>query len=60
MERLAGYLVVGDSLDYGDHIVRRRQAELRQLGIFVDPTQIERVEVPVGRYLNALAAAWAA
>jgi hypothetical protein len=60
MERLAGYLVVGEQLDYGDHIIRRRQSELRQLGIFVDPTQIERVEVPVGRYLGALAAAWAA
>lgn len=60
MEYLAGYLVVGQYLDYDRQTIWRRESALRELGIYVDPTQIERVEVPVGRYLHALAAAWAA
>lgn len=60
IEMYAGYLVIGHFLDYERATFYRRAAELRDLGIFVDPTQIERLEVPVGRYLQALASAWAA
>jgi len=57
-ERLAGFLTVGRHLDHPTRTLYRRYAELRSLGIYVDPAQIERLEVPVGRYLQALAAAW--
>lgn len=64
LERLAGYLVVGHYPGLSDAMERttrwRRDSELRDLGIFVDPTQIERLEVPVGAYLQTLGAAWAA
>jgi hypothetical protein len=60
--RLAGYAVLGRYIE--DEIPRttiyRLRSELRQAGIFVDPTQIERLEVPVGRYLQTLSSAWAA
>jgi predicted transcriptional regulator len=59
-ERLAGYIVAGHAIDYPRATSYRRPAELRSLGIYVDPAQIERVEVPVGRYLHALSSAWAA
>jgi hypothetical protein len=61
-ERLAGYLVLGSLLvdEYSRPSLYRRHQELRQLGIFVDPAQIERLEVPVGQYLQTLGAAWAA
>jgi len=59
-ERMAAYIVVGDDIIYPRDKAYARAAELRSLGIFVDPTQIERVEVPVGRYLHALASAWSA
>lgn len=59
-ERLAGYICAGGYIEYPRDKEYARLAELRQLGIFVDPTQRERLEVPVGRYLQALASAWAA
>lgn len=59
LERLAGYLTVGHYVDYERTTRWRRESELRSLGIFVDPTQVERLEVPVGQYLQTLAAAWA-
>lgn len=59
-ERMAGYIVMGSVLDYERPTRYRRAAELRSLGICVDHTQTERVEVPVGRYLETLAAVWAA
>lgn len=60
LERLAGYLTVGHMVDYERTTRWRREAELRSLGIFVDPSQVERLEVPVGRYLQTLGAVWAA
>jgi len=59
-ERLAGHIVAGSYINYPRHIRFRREAELRGLGIFIDPTQAVPLEVPVGRYLQALASAWAA
>lgn len=59
-ERLAGYICAGDYIEYPRDKSYARQAELRSLGIFVDPTQRERLEVPVGRYLETLASAWSA
>jgi len=59
-ERLAGYLTAGSVIDYPRHILYRRAAEIRKLGINIDHTQYERLEVPVGRYLQTLAAVWAA
>jgi hypothetical protein len=58
IERLAGFLVVGQYLDYSRPTFYRRAAELRALGIFVDPTQVERLQVPIGAYLQALASSW--
>lgn len=60
MERLAGFLVLGEYIEYDDSTLHRRYSALRELGIFVDPTQVERLEVPVGQYLQTLGAAWAA
>jgi hypothetical protein len=61
LERLAGYIVVGGMIDYGRSTRYSREAEMRDLGIFVDPgTEVERLEVPVGAYLQTLGAAWAA
>jgi hypothetical protein len=61
LERLAGYVVVGGLIDYGRSTRYSRESEMRDLGIFVDPgTQVERLEVPVGAYLQTLGAAWAA
>jgi hypothetical protein len=61
LERLAGYIVVGGVIDY-DRVTRwRRDGDLRALGIFIDPaTNVERLDVPVGQYLQTLGAAWAA
>jgi sugar phosphate isomerase/epimerase len=59
-ERLAGYIVAGHVIDYERPTRYRRAAELRELGIAIDHTQLERLEVPVGRYLKTLAAVWAA
>jgi hypothetical protein len=59
-ERLAGYICAGGYIEYPKREEYRRLGELRQLGIFVDPTQRERLEVPVGQYLQTLASAWAA
>jgi hypothetical protein len=59
-ERMAGFIVAGHVIDYPQSIRYKRAAELRQLGISIDHTQSERLEVPVGRYLQTLAAAWAA
>jgi len=59
-ERLAGFLTFGAYVNYPRTQWYDRHAELRGLGIFVDPTQRERLEVPVGRYLQALCSAWAA
>lgn len=59
-ERLAGYLCAGFAIEYPRSTGYNRSAELRALGIFVDPTQREPLEVPVGRYLQALASAWSA
>lgn len=59
-ERLAGFITAGGYIEYPRDKAYARAAELRTLGIFVDPTQRERLEVPVGRYLQALASAWAA
>lgn len=61
LERLAGYIVVGAMIDYSRPSGYRRAAELRELGIYVDPgATVERLEVPVGQYLQTLGAAWAA
>lgn len=61
LERLAGYLVIGGVIDYDRVTKWRRDSDLRALGIFVDPgTEVERLEVPVGQYLQTLGAAWAA
>lgn len=57
-ERAAAYIVAGHVIDYPRTQRYDRAAELRRLGIFVDHTQNERLEVPVGRYLQTLAAAW--
>jgi len=59
-ERLGGFLTVGRYIDYPRAIRYKRIAELREMGIFVDPAQNERLEVPVGQYLQTLASAWAA
>lgn len=59
-ERLAGFICAGGYIEYPRDKEYSRMAELRALGIFVDPTKRERLEVPVGRYLQALASAWAA
>jgi hypothetical protein len=59
-ERLAGYLVLGNWIDYEWRTEYRRQAELRELGIYVDPGQHEVMEVPVGTYLQTLGSAWEA
>lgn len=59
MERLIGFLVAGRHIPYRDRTSPwRRSAELRRLGIFVDPSMAGRLEVPLGRYLHALASAW--
>lgn len=62
--RLAGYSVLGRYLEEAGEIpsrsARRYRAELRSAGISLDPTQVGRLEVPVGRYLQTLGAAWAA
>jgi hypothetical protein len=59
--RLAGYTVLGGLM--GDEMPMdaqyRFRSELRSLGIFHDPAQVERLEVPVGQYLQTLGAAWA-
>jgi hypothetical protein len=47
-------------IDYPRTQMYDRASELRKLGIAIDHTQLERVEVPVGRYLQTLAAVWAA
>jgi len=61
LERLAGYIVIGGVIDYERTTKWRRDSELRDLGIFVDPgIEVERLEVPVGAYLQTLGAAWAA
>jgi len=57
-ERLAGFICAGGYIEYPRDKQYARMAELRSLGIFVDPSQRERLEVPVGRYLQTLAAAW--
>lgn len=57
-ERLVGFLVVGRNIDYDKMTRWRRASKLRELGIFVDPAMVGRLEVPVGRYLQALASAW--
>jgi hypothetical protein len=59
-ERLAGYIVVGRLIDYDSVTKWRRESEMRALGLSVDPTQVERLDVPVGRYIQTLGAAWAA
>jgi hypothetical protein len=59
-ERLAGYIVAGRYIDYPRSTRYNRAAELRAHGIFIDPMAEERLEVPVGRHLQTLAAAWAA
>lgn len=60
-ERVAGFLTIGGHIEYPRATWYRRKAELRELGLYVDPTLVnERVEVPVGAYLHALASAWAA
>jgi hypothetical protein len=59
-ERMIGFIVAGNVIDYGHATRYARAAELRSLGIFVDHTQRERLEVPVGRYLQTLSSAWAA
>jgi hypothetical protein len=59
-ERMAGYIVAGHVIDYERTTRYDRASELRRLGIAIDHTQLERVEVPVGRYLQTLAAVWAA
>jgi hypothetical protein len=55
--RLAGYLIFGRA---GMHVRARQRydAELRSLGIALDPTVPDRLTVPVGRHLQALASAW--
>jgi len=60
--RLAGYLAVGDYMrDEMDRAtVYRYDSDLRSLGIFYQRKEIERLEVPVGRYFQTLGAAWAA
>jgi hypothetical protein len=55
---LAGFLIFGARDDYSDATWYRRASALRRLGIAIDPTRPERSEVPVGRYLRALAAPW--
>lgn len=59
-EWLIGYLVAGRHLHYDKATRWRRASKLRELGIFVDPGVVETVDVPVGRYLTALASAWTA
>jgi len=59
-EKLAGFLVVGFALEYNRSTWYNRHASLRDLGIFVDPNQVERLVVPIGQYLQAAASAWAA
>jgi hypothetical protein len=61
-ERLVGFVVAGCSLlpHMGRSVQYDRYAELRSIGVFIDPAQIKRLEVPVGRYLQTLGAAWAA
>jgi len=59
-ERLAGFITAGAYIEYPRDKGYARMAELRSLGIFIDPAAKERFEVPVGRYLQVLASAWAA
>jgi len=60
--RLCGFSLLGEMLrdEMHDSMFYRYKSELRDLGVFFDPTQIERLEVPVGQYLQTLGAAWAA
>lgn len=60
--RLAGFALLGEMLrdEMHDSMFYRYKSELRQIGVFYDPTQLERLEVPVGQYLQTLGAAWAA
>jgi len=60
MERMVAYVVAGRIIDYHPKSRLRRAAELRSLGVVIDYAQQERLEVPVGRYLQSLASAWAA
>lgn len=57
-ESLMGFVVGGHNVDHSRRTMYRRAAQLRDLGIYVDPASLERVEVPVGRYLQAVASAW--
>jgi len=61
-ERLAGFVVLGKYLrtEMERTSYYRRQGELRSLGVFVQGAEIERLEVPVGRYFQTLGSAWAA
>lgn len=60
--RLAGFAVLGKHLE--PEISRtswyRLLGEFRSIGVFIDPAQVKRLEVPVGQYLQTLASAWAA
>jgi len=60
--RLGGFLVFGRLLEeeMSRAAVYRFRSELRSLGIFVNDAVVERLEVPVGKYLQTLGAAWAA
>jgi hypothetical protein len=58
--RLVGYSLLGEMWDMPARTRQRLDSELRSLGVFHSPTQVERLEVPVGQYLQTLGAAWAA
>jgi hypothetical protein len=59
-DRLAGFLVFGGRGDYKSSSWFARRAELRELGIAVDPARAGRLVVPVGRHLRVLASMWEA
>jgi hypothetical protein len=63
-ERLIGTLVItarqgADSRAWTDRTAARRRAELRELGLWVDPTRPTASVVSVGAILKSLVAAWA-
>ena len=57
-ESLSGFIVQGRRIVHLRRTSYARAAQLRDLGIFIDPAALDRVEVPVGRYLQAAASAW--
>ena len=59
LHRLGAFVWFGDE-GLHSRTAQRRAAELRRLGLALNPHEGGRATVPVGEYLRAFAAAWAA